>query len=221
MSEMHPHLIDMQVNDTIIILTGDNCIGVRSYDEDIDQLIRLDMRLQDRNNILCVIRGDYDNPKYFKALSAFRKSLSDYCQHTFLLPDYSTITTRSHKILCVGGGRSMTEFNKNGRHRWDGTGVQRPTSNIPKGCDVMVSHMCPRALSNGIPNDQTIQLMMQYDKRMMNDIDRNMRLLDQPLTCNDIKTLVCGHLDMNDTNAQSTDIMVKSLDIFEHFSFTA
>ena len=56
-------------SDTLFISTGDCNIGVKSFETDTDMFENIEYILASRNNILCIIRGNHDNPKYFQNIS--------------------------------------------------------------------------------------------------------------------------------------------------------
>jgi DNA repair exonuclease SbcCD nuclease subunit len=55
--------------------------------------------LKERDIVMYAIRGNHDNPKFFKGDYIF--------DNLKLIPDYTVLEIESHKILCVGGAVSV------------------------------------------------------------------------------------------------------------------
>ncbi len=92
--------IQYQLTDTLIIVAGDCGIGFEKpgYYEQI--FSRNSSRLSKSNNWIVMLRGNHDDPTYFRdekiAHQRFRT-----------IPDYSVIQACGHNILCVGGAVSI------------------------------------------------------------------------------------------------------------------
>jgi hypothetical protein len=88
------------ISNAIILLAGDCGIGFEKpgYYEQLYQ--KLSRTLQKMNCILLMMRGNHDDPEYFK------KGLIDYpLMKAF--PDYSVICFKNNYILCIGGAVSV------------------------------------------------------------------------------------------------------------------
>ena len=92
--------VQYKMTDTLIIVAGDCGFGFeqQGYYENIYKRNR--QRLSKSNNWLLFVRGNHDNPAYFK----------DYLirhRRWMTLPDYSIVKASGHTILCVGGAISV------------------------------------------------------------------------------------------------------------------
>lgn len=93
-------------HNTVLICLGNAGLG-RGYrsiqDMEIDYLERI---CQQNDNVVCIIRGSFDNPLYFKEDSRkkYLKGLDDYLKNIFFVDDYDVIATSKGNILCIGGG---------------------------------------------------------------------------------------------------------------------
>lgn len=79
---------------------GDFGVGfAKTEHEDIERMAELNKILKKHNCHLYVIRGNHDNPEFFKGNH-------DY-SNLHLLPDYSVIEVNGEKVLMVGGAISV------------------------------------------------------------------------------------------------------------------
>lgn len=175
-------------NDTVFISTGDAEFGKKKFEKDIEYLEYVEYSLSKNNNVLCFIRGNHDNPKYFKPKSTIRKLLQENSPHIVLIPDYSIIKTANYNILCIGGARSVDRtFKTKNYDWWTNENIQKPedtffstTNNI----DIIISHSAPLfaqplEFSNGLKhyNSFIINAFAIYDNKMKNDIYKERLLL--------------------------------------------
>lgn len=99
-----------------VIQVGDFGIGFREDTVDFANLQNLNDALIKDDIHLYVIRGNHDNPKYFKGGQEFSNIL--------FLPDYTVLVADNVNILCVGGAVSIDRTTskkavfKTGRHHW-------------------------------------------------------------------------------------------------------
>tara|TARA_R110000868_G_scaffold401649_2_gene677273 strand:- start:8605 stop:9237 length:633 start_codon:yes stop_codon:yes gene_type:complete len=65
-----------------------------------DTLFRLNTKLVETNNMMWVIRGNHDDPKYWNG---------DYqmFDNVKLIPDYTVVEVEGKRVLCVGGAVSV------------------------------------------------------------------------------------------------------------------
>ena len=88
-----------QITDTVFIHAGDFGIGFMDEHKEVSNLMVLNKHFCEANNILYVVRGNHDDPRYFNG---------DYqYSHVKLMPDYSVIEIDKKKILLVGGAVSI------------------------------------------------------------------------------------------------------------------
>lgn len=98
-----------KINNTIIIITGNNGIGCNK-ENFIENLIDdYEKNLKKRNVYFLLIRGNYDDPFYYE---------NDMINYEYIktLPDYSIISIKNNQenninILCIGGDISINRVN--------------------------------------------------------------------------------------------------------------
>jgi len=177
-----------EYSDTLFISTGDMHLGERSFDFDIERLENIEYSLSINNNILMIIRGNHDNPKYFKKNSTFRTLLEETAPHIILIPDYSIIKTSKYNILCIGGARSVDRvFGIKDITWFQNENIQKPDDNFfnqNNNIDIIVSHSAPLfaeplEFSNELKhyNSFIINAYSIYDAKMKNDIYKEKLLL--------------------------------------------
>lgn len=86
--------------DCAIIQCGDMGIGFESEDEENKLFDLAENILKSLNIDLYVLRGNHDNPSYFKETNQIRPSIT-------LLEDYQVLSHNDKNILCIGGGLSV------------------------------------------------------------------------------------------------------------------
>lgn len=98
------------MTDTVIIVAGDCGFGFEKpgYYENLYKRCR--ERLSKANNWLLFVRGNHDNPAYFRSALPLgsSKNLQPIKHKRWMtLPDYSVVKACGHTILCVGGATSI------------------------------------------------------------------------------------------------------------------
>lgn len=87
------------ISDCTIIQVGDFGIGFTTPENDKKILETFDLFLAQYNITMYVIRGNHDNPKFFKG--------EHILNNLKLIPDYTVLEIDNHRILCVGGAVSV------------------------------------------------------------------------------------------------------------------
>lgn len=87
-----------EISNTSIFQVGDFEIGFNKPKKEMERVFNINQYLKERNIIMYVIRGNHDNPDYFKGEHLF--------SNLQFLPDYSIIELDNYKVLCVGGAIS-------------------------------------------------------------------------------------------------------------------
>lgn len=175
---------------SLYILTGDLGLGCKKRDIEIDDFSKAEYILASNNNCVIIIRGNNDNPAYFKKKSGYRNDVLYDSPHIILVPDYSIIYTKNHTILCIGGAYSINRWNKNNWYKNEQ--VTKPIAsfyeNIEKNnihIDIVVSHtaplFCPPIEFSTKPKKQAsislLNSMSIFDKNIKNDIYKERLLL--------------------------------------------
>lgn len=175
-------------SNTLFISTGDCNIGVKSFETDTDMFENIEYTLASHNNMFLIIRGNHDNPKYFKKNSSMHSFLENNAPHIILVPDYSVIKTANYNILCVGGARSIDRvFNIKNLDWFQNENIQKPDDNFfnqNDNIDIIVSHSAPLfaqplEFSDELKfyNSFIVNSYALYDKTMKNDIYKERLLL--------------------------------------------
>lgn len=175
-------------SDTLFISTGDSHIGEIPFDYDVERFENIEYKLSKNNNALLLIRGNHDNPKYFKKDSSFKTILSETAPHIVLISDYSIIKTKKYNILCVGGARSVDRvFGIRDITWFQNENIQKPSDNFfneNNNIDIIVSHSAPLfaqplEFSNELKhyNSFVVNAYSLYDDKMKNDIYKERLLL--------------------------------------------
>jgi len=98
------------MRDTLIIVAGDCGFGFEreGYYEGIYR--KCSRRLSKNNNWVLFVRGNHDNPAFFRSALPLgpSKNLTPINHRRWMtLPDYSVVKACGHTILCVGGATSV------------------------------------------------------------------------------------------------------------------
>ena len=100
--------IQYQLTDTLLIVAGDCGFGFEKplyYDSVIK---RCAQRLNKAGNWVVMVRGNHDDPSYFREERIHHKRFR-------CVPDYSVIQACGHNILCIGGAVSIDRENRKKR----------------------------------------------------------------------------------------------------------
>ena len=190
-SSMKYHIETYSMTDCIIINVGDFGVGFTPEKNEALTLQMLNKFLRLRNITMYVIRGNHDDPHYFKGNHAL--------SNLILLKDYSVLELEGIKFLLVGGAISIDrKIRTEGKSYWrDELFVldEQRLSEI-KGIDVVVTHNSPDfAFPIGL-ND----LVMHYaqkDVHLLTELPMERKLITKMydiLSVNsDIKKWYFGH----------------------------
>ena len=123
--------VQYRMTDTVIIVAGDCGFGFEQpgYYENVYNRNR--ERLSKSNNWIVFVRGNHDNPAYFK----------DYLikhRRWMTIPDYSIVRARVCTILCVGGAVSVDRS-----YRISDAHYHLPKPNEPLARNIYWRNECP------------------------------------------------------------------------------
>lgn len=128
-------------NDTIIQV-GDFGVGYASFLDDLAAMEQLNFLLVNTNSCLYVLRGNHDNPAYFRG--AAPRALDQ--SNIWFVADYSVLEVHQQRFLLVGGAISIDrKVQKEGEGYWQAEEfvyneqIIRRMGNI----DVVVTHSAP------------------------------------------------------------------------------
>ena len=120
-----------------LISVGDSGIGFRPYKQQVENIDQLNKRFEKLNIIFMSIRGNHDDPNYFKGDERI-------CLDNFeLIEDYSVYEHNSKQIQFIGGATSIDRSKRReGISYWSGEGLNFNAYKLQK-VDVLVTHTAP------------------------------------------------------------------------------
>jgi hypothetical protein len=135
-------LVRSNVRESSFIQVGDFGVGFRKKEVESNELDVLNSVLIAGNNHLCVIRGNHDNPKYFRTSSG-------YSNITFF-EDYTVFEIEGQTILLAGGAISIdrmvrildVSYWRGEAFRYDEPLLKRRVNGVNK-IDIVVTHNAP------------------------------------------------------------------------------
>ena len=95
-----------KIENSVILVCGDFGMGFYKTGYYQNELHKLSEKIQKRNNILVAIRGNHDDPSWFKEINAFGQ--------VYLIPDNEILSINGYNIIGIGGGISV---DRNQEHR--------------------------------------------------------------------------------------------------------
>ena len=234
-SNVQEFVNSLDYKDTLIILCGDINLGKDVFENEIEMLLDCEYKLSSKNNVLCIIRGNHDNPKFFKKNSTFKTTMTEEAPHVFLLQDYSILNTKEHTILCIGGARSLDRINRiKDFSFWGGENVNKPSDNFYQNLfennikiDIVISHTAPLFAypkeftnENKYYNSYVMNSYAMYDEHLKNDVYKERLLLkgiyEKLNNRNQIKYWLYSHYHMSNEQMYNGTKM-KSLAIKEKY----
>lgn len=187
------------MTDTLIVVAGDCGFGFErpGYYEGIYK--KCSARLSKTNNWLVFIRGNHDNPAYFRSalpLGSSKNLLPIKHRRWMTLPDYSIIKACGHTILCVGGATSidrMLRMNAKGYHLpnpkeplapnvyWADEGPvydeqQLDVIDNAFAIDTVITHTSPSFCE--LSSHQGLQDWAAHDLTLLEDVERERKVMD-------------------------------------------
>jgi len=94
----------VRITNCVIFICGDFGIGFNKEQFYIDEFNKLSKILEKHNVLIAAIRGNHDNPKYFKEIK--------YYGNFLLIPDYTIIEVNNKNILALGGAISVDRYQR-------------------------------------------------------------------------------------------------------------
>jgi UDP-2,3-diacylglucosamine pyrophosphatase LpxH len=92
-------LVSLEVRNSSFIQVGDFGVGFKTKEKEAAQLQELNEELKKGDNVMYAIRGNHDDPAYFKRNSGY--------SNLFFLKDYSLLELEGKIFLLAGGGISI------------------------------------------------------------------------------------------------------------------
>lgn len=216
-----------KISDCTIIQVGDFGIGFNDPETDQRILEALNLKLSELNITMYAIRGNHDNPAFFKGDHIF--------DNLKLVPDYTVLEIEDHKILCIGGAVSidrvprLKEMQKAARYGhkkeeyWFDENFVLDEEKVSKltGIDVIVTHTAPEWC---VPDNRTgfgtfVENWALDDSKLLTDLaferSEMSRLFNLLKSGNDIKWHFYGHFHRHDVTLNGyTNHMVLDINEF-------
>jgi hypothetical protein len=126
-----------KISDCYIICVGDGGHGFLKKEKEMEQFEKLNNLFKDRNIEYKSIRGNHDDPSYFKGSNRI-------CLDNFeLIEDYSVCEYNSKHIQFIGGAVSIDRTGRTvGVSYWEDEGVVFNKESCQK-IDILVTHTTP------------------------------------------------------------------------------
>ena len=130
-----------------IFHVGDFGIGFSSIIGDRTETENLNVRLKRYNVFMYVVRGNHDNPAYFRPNNEYSDSVQELSNIVFV-EDHSVVELNGIKVYCRGGAISIDRLIRTeGRSYWTDEVFTRATmeeiNEIPSDIDVIITHSRP------------------------------------------------------------------------------
>lgn len=202
------------IRNSAILVLGDFGVGFDRTMYDLYQWS--EKRLNDTNNVILAIRGNHDDPEYFKEENKY-----SYPRLRFL-EDHKVYNICGRSIYTIGGANStdisyrleinqrLASKGKDRRVWWEGEDIIKKYDELPTKVDIIVSHSAPLSFLPVITRfPETPE--WQYDK-----ILEERRYLDYILENINAKYWIYGHYH-NHYSGSFGDLLYKGLGIMEFY----
>jgi UDP-2,3-diacylglucosamine pyrophosphatase LpxH len=204
--------------DAYIIQVGDFGMGFYKLNYYKNEVFpRLNETLVNRNCHLYVIRGNHDDPEYFKQTN----NPFDFSNIT-LLEDYSELTLLSKSILLIGGAVSIDRrFRTEGKSWWcDEPFKLKLEHEFPyrdSQYDLVVTHTRP-GVCGAFKGFDNIKEWCDQDADLKNDLIEESQLLNYVYERTRPKDWIYGHFHTSNTTQYETT-KFRCLDIDEQYGY--
>ncbi|HRW20652.1 MAG TPA: metallophosphoesterase family protein [Bacteroidales bacterium] len=171
------------IENAIVIVAGDVGMGFHKPGYYRDEFTKLNKTLVKKNIVVFFVRGNHDDPEYFR----WETPLNDELSNIMLVPDYYTLKTGAGNVLCVGGAISIDR-----KHRvidesyWAGEPCiydEDAINELEDKIDVVVTHTAPDYVKPftklGIENwtfyDRELETDCLIERGVMNNIYQQLK----------------------------------------------
>lgn len=153
--EQHP----AEFRNSIFLQVGDFNMGYLSGQKTVKELKQLQRFLGNRNCYFYIIRGNHDNPNYFRGIDFLNEYglktealeignlLKTELDRIILIEDFTLFKLHNVNIFCVGGGISLNRnsllVNYNWWHDEKIDYINLDELVIPEKIDICATHVCP------------------------------------------------------------------------------
>ena len=187
-----------------IIHVGDVGLGFVNSERQLEILNLVNTVLSKRNIKMYAIRGNHDDPAYFKGEHNYSNLL--------LLPDYSTLELNGERWLFVGGAISVDRIKRTPyKSWWPDEDLVYDVDRVTK-CDVLVTHTAPNWIG---PTDKNgIAYYTEHDDALWDECTAERLVMNRLVETCGAKRHYCGHFHMS-TSAENNGCRSTILDINE------
>lgn len=175
-----------KIDNSLIIVCGDIGMGFNNpiyYRGVFEKLQHLCYR---NNNYICFIRGNHDDPRYFKYqfCEKINSDLVDLYDRVYLLEDYTLIHTEFGNILTIGGGISIDRKQRSiGTSYWPDEQVKTMSikdfnSLVEYDVDIIATHTAPNFCNPIGVNSTIVDQFAERDKTLKDELIQERQLMD-------------------------------------------
>jgi Icc-related predicted phosphoesterase len=180
------------IEDAIFISVGDNGIGFTTPKKQERQFELLNNRFKKRNIECLCVRGNHDDPFYFKGSDRVVLSNME------LLEDYTYKIINGQKFLFVGGALSIDRtIRREGTSYWPDEVFVLDEHKIEE-CDVLITHSTPSW--NGPTTKDGISYWCEKDPTLWGECMKERSDHDKLIKLCKPTKHYCGHMHMSSTN---------------------
>ena len=222
---------DKDIRNTTLIHVGDFGVGFIDMGAEERNLEELNNWLLDRGLTLHVIRGNHDNPNYFKGKHIY----TNLKLHT----DYTVINVEGKNILLVGGATSIdrvprrrynlqeARVGRDIRYHWEDEKfvLDREKLEGMRDINIVVTHTAPHYAKPFDVKGQWPYIVAQFmgeDERLGDDLVAERTMLDEMYDIldknNHIDDWFYGHFHRNDTTLHKSTLfhLLDINEMYEH-----
>ena len=165
---------DNEITDCYLISVGDSGIGFKNKSNQLDQIQLLNKEFKSNNIIFMSIRGNHDDPAYFKH--------QEYNLSNFqLIEDYTVMKYGNKLIQFIGGATSIDRTGrKEGVTYWKDEGCVFNKNNCQK-VDILVTHTAPQFCFPQAFNEM-VYGWAKEDAYLLEDLTEEREIMDQIFT---------------------------------------
>lgn len=207
-----------------IISVGDFGLGFDTLSSECMHLAMLNNSLRRRNIKLYVIRGNHDNPSYWRDSN---DSKDPGFSNIILVRDYTVMIIENKNVLFIGGAISIDRsVRTEGRNYWKDEVIIRNDEfikSLPENSiDIVITHSPLTSLFRHVlSTDLVNEYVLRGDKNLWRDIDKEQSILEDynnilKVTQKDsLKMWFSGHLHISSVvNTDNIKYIVLNIDEF-------
>jgi predicted phosphodiesterase len=149
-----------------IVQVGDFGVGFGDPTREAGRLQALNGVLETHDLTLHAIRGNHDDPRYFRD---HRHDLS----HIRFVGDYETLALDGFQIMCAGGATSVDRRPRQRQNLgwWPDEAFQLPADDLVDAPDIVVTHSAP-AFCPPLRPGRLVMEFVRYDPALLTDLQR-------------------------------------------------